>query len=454
MRGTPPQPPIHRRNRFRRLLSPAVLCAPLACHAGPSLDETTVRHRVLQAPGATDPTLSPIEIEVPATTRQGITAAHGGPGDGIPPLVRPVIRNHGGLRLRVDNRLADGAVDVRLGVAWQPGDAEVASFDGSRVAVGFGVGRLYASVERRHWGPAWTASLILDGGSRPVPAVGWRKADPAPFETPLLSWLGPWNADFFAGVLSQDGGPRHAQLLGGRVQIMPLRGLELAVSRTIQWGGSGRPRSARSLFDALVGRGDNVDAAGDNSNEPGNQLAGFDARYTLRLRDATSFSLYGQAIGEDQAGGWPSRYLASAGIDAAFTARGAGWRVFVERADTTLHGAFGTPILGVAYRHHIYAAGYTQRGSPLGHPAGGDVRLTSLGVLGDAGRWTALVVLHRGDAYRTAQLYAPGGNIGGLDAQLAWRLDADLTLGLALFRWRDPQAHRTRGQLWAEWAFR
>ena len=51
-------------------------------------------------------------------------------------------------------------------------------------------------------------------------------------------------------------------------------------------------------------------------------------------------------------------------------------RFFVERANTTMSGAFGKPLLGGAYRHHIYTDGYTHQGQPLGHPAGGDVRLT------------------------------------------------------------------------------
>lgn len=355
--------------------------------------------------------------------------------------------------MRTSTTLAGGSVQARLGAAWRADDSHPLSFDGSAISAPFGAGRVYASVERRHWGPAWAGSLILDGGSRPVPAIGWRKSDDTTFRTSLLSWLGPWNLDIFAGQLSQRKGPRHARLLGARVQFMPLPGLELAASRTEQWGGSGRPASLRSLLKVLIGH-DNVDATQPDDKEPGNGLAGFDARYILDLGAKRTVSVYGQGIGEDEAGGWPSHYLATFGADAAFPIGTATLRVFAERADTSLNGAFGTPILGSAYRHHIYTDGYTQQGDPLGHPAGGDVRLTSIGVIADAGAWTGTVMVHRGDAYVTSQLYPGGGRLSGEDVEVAWQMDPGSRIGLQVMRWRDPLATRTRAQLWWRRSFR
>ena len=342
---------------------------------------------------------------------------------------------------------------ARLGVTWQPGDGHSISFDGTAISAPLDGGRIYASVERRHWGPSWTGSLILDAGAEAIPAIGWRKSEPTPFGSRWLAWLGPWAFDAFAGGLSQANGPRHSHLLGARFQIMPLAGLELAASRTIQWGGSGRPQTWRSLANALVGH-DNADASMSKEAEPGNQLAGFDARYTLALGERRTLSIYGQAIGEDEAGGWPSHYLASIGADTAFTIDTATVRLFVERADTTLNGAFGSPILGSSYRHSIYVDGYTQRGQPLAHPAGGDVRLTSIGALVDGGRWSAALMLHRGDAYPTATLYPGGGPLSGADAALVWQVDAASRVGFELAHWRDPEGQRTRAQLWWRYAFR
>ena len=395
--------------------------------------------------------LTPIAIETDDATT--VTGAIGGPGNDVPALLRPELRGEGGLSVRAATTFVGGAVQARLGAAWWVDDTHPLSFDGSAISAPFGAGRLYASVERRHWGPAWAGSLILDGGARPLPAIGWRKSDDTSFRTPLLSWIGPWNVDIFAGQLSQRQGPHDARLLGARVQFMPLPGLELAASRTEQWGGSGRPESLRSLLKVLIGH-DNVDATQPDDNEPGNGLAGFDARYTLGLGAKRTVSVYGQGIGEDESGGWPSHYLATFGADTAFAIGTAALRLFVERADTSLNGAFGRPILGSAYRHHIYTDGYTQQGDPLGHPAGGDVRLTSIGVIADAGAWTGTFMLHRGDAYATSQLYPGGGRLTGEDGEVAWQIDPASRIGLQVTRWRDPFATRTRAQVWWRRSFR
>ena len=339
-------------------------------------------------------------------------------------------------------------------MTWQPGANYSISFDGTAISAPLGVGRIYASAERRHWGPSWTGSLILDAGAEAVPAIGWRKSDPTPFRTPWLAWLGPWSFDAFAGGLSQANGPQHAHLLGLRVQVMPLPGLELAASRTMQWGGSGRPESLQSLTQALLGHDNSNSAPGTTSTEPGNQLGGFDARYTLALGDRRTLSIYGQGIGEDEAGGLPSHYLASIGVDAAFAVDATTVRLFVEHANTTLNGMFGTPILGSAYRHTIYLDGYTQRGEPLGHPAGGDVRLTSIGAIVDGGAWSGTLMLHDGYAYPTATLYPGGGRLYGGDAALAWQIDPATRLGIELAHWRDPGGTSTRAQLWLRYAFR
>ena len=426
---------------------------PPLSQAGLSLDEAIVRQRAIDAPALADAPFAPTPLSLDIDRPDGIVAALGGPGNDVPPLLRPVARGDGGLQVRAHNSFADGAIRARIGAVWWPGDDHPASLDESSISAPLGAGRVYASVERRHWGPSWTGSLILDAGARPVPAIGWRKDDAEPSRSPLLSWLGPWGADVFGGELAQRSGPRHAHLLGARVQFMPLAGLELATSRTIQWGGSGRPESLRSLYDALVGH-DNAKSASQSGSEPGNQLAGFDARYTLKAGAGRSASVYGQMIGEDEAGGWPSHYLGSAGADAAFAIGGARLRVFIERSNTTMRGAFGAPLLGGAYRHHIYTDGYTQLGDPLGYPAGGDVRMTSAGVFVDHGAWTAALMLHSGSAYPTAQLYPGGGRLSGANAELSWQVNADSRLGLALMRWSDPFATHNRAQLSWQQAFR
>jgi hypothetical protein len=165
-------------------------------------------------------------------------------------------------------------------------------------------------------------------------------------------------------------------------------------------------------------------------------------------------SIYGQAIGEDEAGCLRSHYLGAAGIDTAFAVGAATARVFFERADRSVRGFYGTPLLAIAYRHHIYIDGYTQQGAPLAHPAGADIALDSVGGFIDAGAWTGALMLHHGKAYQTAQLFPGGGGLDGVNGELAWQRDARSRLGLAIAHWREPQGKRTRAQLWWRFAFR
>jgi len=317
--------------------------------------------------------------------------------------------------------------------------------DGSSLSVPVGPGRAYVSVQRRHWGPSRIGSLILDGGARAVPAIGWRKTSAVPFGLPALSWLGSWRADVFAGQLSNATGPGQVKLLGARLEVQPLDGLEIGASRIMQWGGAGRSESLPSLLRSIAG----ADNFGSGSGiEPGNQLGGFDLRYTLRLDERQAIALHGQAIGEDEAHQLPSRYLGSLGAElSAALDGGASLNLFAEAANTTAGGAFGHPSTGTAYRHPLYAAGYVQRGDPLGHPAGGDVKLLTAGMQLDRGPLRVLLMAHGGSALSPTPTLRVAGSVRGLDADLQVLLPQGFRLGLTLSHWRDALGRRSAAQL-------
>lgn len=316
--------------------------------------------------------------------------------------------------------------------------------DGTALSVPLGPGRAYASVQRRHWGPSRIGSLILDGGARAVPAIGWRKTAATPFELPALSWLGTWRADVFAGQLSNPSGPGQVKLLGARLEIEPLAGLEIGASRVMQWGGAGRSESLPTLLRGLAG----ADNFGSGSNiEPGNQLGGFDLRYTLRWAARQSIAVHGQAIGEDEAHQLPSRYLGSLGAElSAVIGEGPALNLFVEAANTTAGGAFGRPAPGTAYHHPLYAAGYVQRGAPLGHPAGGDVRLLSAGAQLAQGPLRVLLMAHGGSALAPTPTLRAAGSVRGVEADLQALLPQGFGMGLGLSHWRDALGHRSAVQ--------
>ncbi|WP_084150239.1 capsule assembly Wzi family protein [Azohydromonas australica] len=415
--------------------------ATLPAQAGLSLDQALARHQQLLA---ADAGAQPGVTEALPPVPNGILLVGGNSIDRLPQLLASPL-GLGGSGLRLAHTLADGreGLTVRLGLLGSDEAARHWTLEGTELALRAGPGEAYASVQRRHWGPSWTGSLILDAAAPAVAAVGWRKTSTTAFETPWLAWLGPWNADFFIGGLAGHTQPAHPYLVGMRLQIQPLPSLQLGASRTLQWGGRGRDQSFSSFARGLLGR-DNQD---DSNTQPGNQLAGFDARWHTSIAQSQQLAIYGQLTGEDEADYLPGKNMKLAGLEWSLQSAGHSLRLFVERANVVA----GLP--GVAYRHHIYLQGYTQDGRPLGHPAGGDTKLTSVGAVLDMGNLSGELVAYDGRAEPTAQRLV-AGSVSGVNAALAWRARSDQTVGLNLWSGRDGGGRDSAAQLWWQYAWR
>ncbi|WP_180134898.1 capsule assembly Wzi family protein [Acinetobacter sp. YH12070] len=222
-----------------------------------------------------------------------------------------------------------------------------------------------------YWGPGHEGSLIRGDASRPVYGFTMQRAEQQAFETKWLSWIGPWQYQAFAGQLDDYSAIPDAKLLGLRLTSQPLPYLELGASRILQWGGEGRSESFDSLWNAIKGNDNFYDGDLDKSN----QIAGFDARLNLNHWSGVPISLYGQYVGEDEAGLLPSKKMYLAGVDYSSQLNNLPLQVYAEWADTRTNG----DVQGISYNHYIYQDGYYQHGFPLGHAMGGDGQMLSLG---------------------------------------------------------------------------
>ena len=227
-----------------------------------------------------------------------------------------------------------------------------------------------------YWGPGHEGSLIRGDASRPVYGFTMQRAEQRAFETKWLSWIGPWQYQAFAGQLDDYEAVPDTNILGLRLTAQPLPYLELGASRTFQIDGQGQPDSLKAYWNAFIGKDNACDDNGcTGEGNASNQIAGFDARLNLQQWFKVPLSLYGQFVGEDEAGLLPSKKMYLAGIDYSSQFKNMPFQIYTEWADTRTNGE----VQGISYNHHIYTDGYYQHGFPLGHAMGGDGQMLSLG---------------------------------------------------------------------------
>ncbi len=231
----------------------------------------------------------------------------------------------------------------------------------------------------RWWGPGWDSSLILSANAQTSPSIYLSRSQFTAFSSPWLNWIGPWHVITFMSRLENHRDHPHTLLWGARATLKPFNSLEIGMSRTALWAGDGRPSSINVFSDLLLGN-DNT----SSSDEPGDQLGGFDAKYTHMINQQV-YACYTQLIGEDEAGGLPSKYLGQVGCSLQLPVKEYLLTQFIEYSDTAADSfsQFGSdiPAYNVAYEHHLYANGYRYRQRAIGSQYDNDSRSLVLGWL-------------------------------------------------------------------------
>jgi len=287
-------------------------------------------------------------------------------------------REEGEVALRASWLTDHLALNLQGTVVADPDDQKRYRADGSYIGVNVGNFMLSAGLMERWWGPGWDGSLILSTNARPIPSVTLERNYTDPFKTKLLSWIGPWRASIAIGEEESHGvAVTGVRFLAARVNFKPRPWLEFGLTRTAQWCGGDRPCGWSTFKDLLIGRDNQVEGGLPSVEQPGNQMAGYD----MRLRSpwkALPIALYGQMIGEDEAGGLPSRFLGLFGLETWGSSRWGGYRFRAEYADTACSFSRQVQLYNCAYRNGIYPQGYTYRGRVIGHSLDNDSRMFSV----------------------------------------------------------------------------
>jgi hypothetical protein len=195
----------------------------------------------------------------------------------------------------------------------------------------FGIGKV-----DRHWSFSDNASLILSNNARPSESIYLKLENRFGYD-----WLpskANWSFEVFNGFTEDSLNGRKSMLLGVRTILSLVEGLQFELVQTSQWGGDGHSKGISALGAALAFDTNNK----VNSNI--NKMAGFGISYkipTIKI----PLRIYGQAIGEDEAGNLPSCYTYLAGLEWTNTKTKYPTIVGIEaidtRTDTTSHGNCG-----------------------------------------------------------------------------------------------------------------
>ncbi len=275
-----------------------------------------------------------------------------------------------------------------------PTDGKDFRADDSMIRLVLGNYSFTANTLDRWWGPGWDGSLILSNNARPMPALSIDRNFTDPFKTKWLSWLGPWDMSVHFGQMESDRAVPNPRFFGLRFTFKPIPSLELGMSRTAQWCGDGRPCGFDTFIKLFTGRDNRGQAGITLENEPGNQEAGFDARWATRLFDVP-FAFYGQYIGEDESNRLPADNYGLFGLElTGIWGERWSYRWYGEIAITIADFTKSTNKFNSVYNHaQIYLTGYRYRGRVIGHGIDNDSRVVSTGLMlvnDEETQWLAL----------------------------------------------------------------
>ncbi len=297
--------------------------------------------------------------------------------------------------------------------------------DDSAVAVdAFGL-QVQAWAHRSWWGPGWQSALPLSNNAPALDGIGLQRASDVPSRSPWLSWLGPWNIDFFlARTVGQAPGPGSNALISGtRLTIKPFSHLELGLTHMVQFGGQGLPEGLGAIARAVTGVHENVPEGSDERRDSGNGLGGYDIR--VRCPDALRCAAYGQFMGEDDKKHLPYGFMNLVGTE-IWSADGVS-RFYLEATEISCrYQVVSLPRLGCAYRNHAYPYGYTAGDRWLGASVGPEARLVTLGWIDSD--WDSSIRIDLGrEGSRIGTFARPDdgsstGRLMGISARRTWHL--------------------------------
>jgi hypothetical protein len=250
-------------------------------------------------------------------------------------------------------------------------DSQTVLLDGTYIAKQIDGVALYAGYMTHWWGPGWVSALSLSNNARPIPQIGISRIDTSPFKTKWLSWMGPWQAEFFVGVLDGDMLPSRTLVDGLRFNFNPVPGLDIGLERMDEACGRGHPCNPLNYFDLS-----NSATHPSKTNDQGD----IDIKYSREL-GAVALSAYLQVMNEDSNPFYHSATSHLVGLTGWVPAGQTRVRLTAEFTDsitTQQIFSFGDYFYGFAYNDYKYPGGMRNWDRALGFSLDDDSKLLTL----------------------------------------------------------------------------
>jgi hypothetical protein len=307
-------------------------------------------------------------LNIDATNRPGLVYGFDGMG-----------RGEGQAQFVLDYNSQSTAARLAIGGFTQNFRANTTKLmpDESYIAQKAGPLLLYGGYMSQWWGPGWVSALSLSNNARPMPKIGLERLDTSASTWPILRWLGPWQAQFFVGMLDGPRAQRDTFYNGLRFTFNPAPGLEIGLARTEQFCGQGNPCvPIRDYFNLS-----NDPLHPDKTNDEGL----IDIKYS-RILGTVPVQVYMQLMNEDSSPFTHSGTSHLFGTSFFVPIAKNMMRITAEYSDSVPTAnifSFGNVFHGFAYTNGEFIDGMRYRGRTLGFSLDSDSRLLSL-----QGSWT------------------------------------------------------------------
>jgi hypothetical protein len=276
-----------------------------------------------------------------------------------------------------------------------PIDGKNTRLDESYIAAFVGNWVISYGRQNRWFGPTWDTSLSLTNNARPIMAFAVSRKSAKPFTVPFTEFDIPWTVTSFMGKMDDKRIVKNTLLWGFRLNLKPFKNLELGISRLAQWGGNGRSKSLSTFSDVFIGRTNcGIDdlVCDDSTQNPSNQQAGYDLRYSFRLFNIP-MSIYGQKFAEDGKEG-TLQYFTKAqpqvGLDINLAIFDKPSTIFIELTDSLADCGVRDNIGDCYYEHTSYETGMRYNGRTIGSTYDNDAKTYVLGAISQLGINTRL----------------------------------------------------------------